>query len=127
MSTDVATVVREITQRRINAYADASGDHNPIHVDPVFAEATPLGGTIAHGMLVLALIGEMMRGGFGQAWTNTGKLKVRFKAPTRPGDIITASATLVKESAGVAEFAVRCTTQAGEVVIEGRASVSVTG
>ena len=51
-----------------------------------FARRTPFGGTIAHGMLVLALIGEMMRGAFGEAWFSTGRLKVRFKAPTRPGD-----------------------------------------
>jgi 3-hydroxybutyryl-CoA dehydratase len=125
MSTNLLPVVREITQARINAYADASGDHNPIHIDPAFAKATPFGGTIAHGMLVLALIGELMRGGFGEAWSNTGKLKVRFKAPTRPGDIITASATLSKEFVGAAEFTVQCATQSGEVVIEGRATVLV--
>ena len=125
MSFDVRPVVREITQARIDAYAAASGDHNPIHVDSAFAAATPFGGTIAHGMLVLALIGEMMRGAFGEAWSRTGKLKVRFKAPTRPGDTVTASASLARESGGVAEYAVQCATQSGEVVIEGRASVTV--
>jgi len=60
VSAEVRPVVRVVTQQRIDAYADASGDHNPIHVDPEFARATPFGGTIAHGMLVLALIGEMM-------------------------------------------------------------------
>ena len=125
MSRDLLPVVREITQPRISAYAEASGDHNPIHIDPTFAKATPFGGTIAHGLLVLALIGEMMRGGFGEDWTNTGKLKVRFKAPTRPGDTITASAALQRESGGTFEYAVQCATQSGEVVIEGRASVSV--
>jgi len=127
VSVEVRPVVREITQERINAYADASGDHNPIHVDPAFARATPFGGPIAHGMLVLALIGEMMRGGFGDAWSRSGKLKVRFKAPTRPGDTVTASAALAKEAGGVAEYAVQCATQSGEVVIDGRASVTVAG
>jgi 3-hydroxybutyryl-CoA dehydratase len=122
---DVRSVVREITQARIDAYAEASGDHNPIHVDPAFAATTPFGGTIAHGMLILALIGEMMRGAYGDAWCRTGRLKVRFKAPTRPGDTVTASATLAKEAGGVAEYAVQCATRAGEVVIEGRASVAV--
>jgi 3-hydroxybutyryl-CoA dehydratase len=116
-------VVRVLTQERIDAYADASGDHNPIHVDAEFARATPFGGAIAHGMLVLGLIGEMMRGAFGDAWSSSGKLKVRFKAPTRPGDTVTASATLAKESADGAEYAVRCASQSGEVLIEGRASV----
>jgi acyl dehydratase len=74
-------------------------------------------------MLVLALIGEMMRGAFGDAWSATGALKVRFKAPTRPGETITASAELTKERDGVVEYAVQCATAGGEIVIEGRASV----
>jgi 3-hydroxybutyryl-CoA dehydratase len=119
-----APVVRTITQAQIDAYADASGDHNPIHVDPAFAAATPFAGTIAHGMLVLALVGEMMFGAFGERWLTSGKLKVRFKAPTRPGDTITASAEPLKRAGGVAEYAVQCASAAGEVVIEGRATVA---
>jgi 3-hydroxybutyryl-CoA dehydratase len=125
MSKEIPPAIREITQERINAYAEASGDHNPIHIDQAFAATTPFGGTIAHGMLVLALLGEMMRGAFGDDWSRTGKLKVRFKAPTRPGDTVTASASLQKETSSLAEYAVQCATQSGEVVIEGRASVSV--
>jgi 3-hydroxybutyryl-CoA dehydratase len=127
VSVEVQPVVRVVSQERINAYADASGDHNPIHVDEAFARSTPFGGTIAHGMLVLALVGEMMRGAFGDAWSSSGKLKVRFKAPTRPGETVTASAVLTKKSAGVAEFAVQCAAASGEVLIEGRASVQVAG
>ena len=123
MSADVQPVTRIVTQERINAYADASGDHNPIHVDPMFAAATPFGCTIAHGMLVLALIGEMMRAAFGEEWSTSGKLKVRFKAPTRPGDTVTASAACTKRSTDGAEYAVQCASQTGEILIEGRASV----
>lgn len=119
-----APVVRTITQDQIDAYADASGDHNPIHVDPAFAASTPFAGTIAHGMLVLALIGEMMFAAVGERWLTSGKLKVRFKAPTRPGETVTASAEPVKSDGGVAEYAVQCATAAGEVVIEGRATVA---
>jgi len=125
MNRDIAPVVRTITQEQLHAYADASGDHNPIHVDPEFASGTPFGGTIAHGMLVLALIGEMMFAAYGEAWSASGKMKVRFKAPTRPGDTVTASAQLSKESGGVAEYAVQCASQTGEVLIDGRASVAV--
>jgi 3-hydroxybutyryl-CoA dehydratase len=124
MSIRIEPVVREVSQGRINAYADASGDHNPIHVDEAFATNTQFGGTIAHGMLVLALIGEMMHSAYGEAWLRTGKLKVRFKAPTRAGETIVASAEPTKEAAGIAEFAVQCATSNGEVVIEGRASVA---
>jgi 3-hydroxybutyryl-CoA dehydratase len=123
MSGKASPVVRVLTQARIQAYADASGDHNPIHVDEEFARTTPFEGTIAHGMLVLALIGEVMFGAAGERWLTSGKLKVRFKAPTRPGDIVTASATPTKESNGVTEYDVSCVNQKGETVIEGRATV----
>ena len=126
MSGIIASVAREITQEQLLRYADASGDHNPIHIDSDFARGTPFGGTIAHGMLVLALVGEMMRTAHGDAWSESGKLKVRFKAVTRPGDSVTASATLSKQDGDRIEYAVQCTTQAGEVVIEGRASVRAT-
>src|SRR5262245_27360781 len=121
---EVSALRREITQDRINAYADASGDHNRIHIDEGFARGTQFGGTIAHGMLVLATIGDMMQAAHGQAWTRTGKLRVRFKAPTRSGETVTASAALSREADGVAEYAVQCATSSGEVVIEGRAIVA---
>ena len=123
MTAVVASVERAISQAQIDAYADASGDHNPIHVNPAFAAATPFAGTIAHGMLVLALIGELMHAAHDDAWLRAGRLKVRFKAPTRPGDTVTASATVAKETADAIEYAVRCANQRGEVLIEGRATV----
>lgn len=122
-ATTPTPVVRAITQGQLLRYADASGDHNPIHVDPEFARGTPFGGTIAHGMLVLALIGEMMARAHGERWTETGKLKVRFKAVTLPGDTVIASAAVSKEDGERIEYAVQCATQTGDVVIEGRASV----
>ena len=65
MSREFEPVVKEITQEMINEYADAIGDHNPIHVDPEFAKTTPFSGTIAHGMLVAASISELMAREFG--------------------------------------------------------------
>jgi len=123
MSMQVQPVTRTITQEQLHAYADASGDHNPIHVDAAFAATTPFGGTIAHGMLVLALLGEMMHAAYGERWLREGKLKVRFKAPTRPGSTVTASAEPAKESGNTIEHAVQCVNDAREVLIEGRASV----
>lgn len=125
MIVDVRPITRTITQPQIDAYAGASGDHNPIHVDASFAATTPFGGTIAHGMLVMALIGEMMHGAHRAAWVSGGRVKVRFKAPTRPGDTVTASATLGRQTADAVEYAVQCANQTGEVLIEGRASVAI--
>jgi 3-hydroxybutyryl-CoA dehydratase len=86
---------RTVTQEHINLYAEASGDFNPIHIDPEFARQTPLGGTIAHGMLTLAYVSEFMTNSFGQAWLTGGSLSARFKAPARPGDTITVSGQVI--------------------------------
>ena len=124
---EVAPITRPLTQAMIDAYADASGDHNPIHIDHDFARATPMGGTIAHGMLVLALISEMMTATFANAWLASGKLDVRFRAPARPGDTITARARLAGEDGARQRFTVECLNQSDEVLIAGAAEVTVDG
>jgi 3-hydroxybutyryl-CoA dehydratase len=120
---DVAPVTRQLTQAMLNAYADASGDHNPIHIDEAFAKTTPMGGTIAHGMLVLSFISEMMTGAFGERWLVSGSLDVRFRAPARPGYTVTARATQQEPKDGRLRYAVECISQAGEALITGTAEV----
>jgi len=81
----------QVSQEMIDRFADATGDHQFIHVDPQAAAQTPFGGTIAHGFLLLSLMpmlaeqtdlpaaeGERMR-------VNYGGNKVRFVAPVRSG------------------------------------------
>ncbi len=125
---DVAPLVKRLTQEQIERYADAVGDHNRIHVDEAFARTTPFGGTIAHGMLVLASISEMMAAAFGEAWLTGGKLRVRFRAPARPGDTLTASAQpqTPREGGGLV-YAVECRNQQGELLISGTAEVPAGG
>jgi acyl dehydratase len=82
-------VQRRISQDRINLYAEASGDYNPIHVDREYAVGTPLGGTVAHGMMILAYASQMLTAAFGELWLKGGKLDVRFKKPAKPGDTVT--------------------------------------
>lgn len=120
---DVAVVTRQLTQPMLNAYAEASGDHNPIHIDEDFARTTPMGGTIAHGMLVLSFISEMMAGAFGERWLASGSLDVRFRAPARPGDTVTARATQQEPKDGRLRYAVECVSQTGEALITGSAEV----
>ena len=120
-------VVKHISQGKINLYAEASGDFNPIHVDENFAKKSPLGGTIAHGMLILAYISQMMTTAFGQSWLSGGKLSVRFKAPARSGDMITVSGKVhtveQKEKESLITCDVLCQNQRGETVILGETSV----
>jgi len=79
----------EITQPRINLFADATGDHQWIHVDPERAKAGPFGTTIAHGFMTLALLPEMSASAIHvddvRMGVNYGLNKVRFTAPVPSG------------------------------------------
>jgi len=123
------SIARHITQKDINLYAEASGDFNPIHIDETFAAQTPLGGTIAHGMLILAYVSEMMTRAFGTNWLSGGKLSVRLKAPARPGDTLTVSGKVdsieQKEDDTYATCTVEVRNQNEEPVITGEAIVKL--
>jgi 3-hydroxybutyryl-CoA dehydratase len=93
----LAKLVKTIGQAQLNAYAQASGDYNPLHLDPGFAAKTQFGGVIAHGMLTLAFISEMMAEGFGRPWLETGTLNVRFKGAAYLGDQVTTWGRVTKE------------------------------
>jgi len=120
-------IKKPVTQENINLYAEASQDFNPIHIDPEFAKQTPLGGTIAHGMLTLSYISQMMTDAFGQSWLSNGILDVRFKTPARPGDIITITGKISglekSESETIVNCEVLCSNQKGEPVIFGETKV----
>ena len=118
-------VERRITQEQLVQYADASGDHNPLHLDEEFARGTPYGRTIAHGMLVLALVSELMTRSFGGSWLRGGRLKTRFRAPVFPGDTVRATGTLKTSDDNSATYEVAVTNQNGENVITGDASVAL--
>ena len=79
-----------VDQGSINAFADATQDHQFIHVDPEAAARTPFGGTIAHGFLTLSLLSRMaadatLRPDDVKMGVNYGLEKVRFLAPVRSG------------------------------------------
>ena len=58
MDPTIQLASKHVTQEQIDAYAEVSGDHNPIHIDPDAARAVGLDGTIAHGMLNMAFVGQ---------------------------------------------------------------------
>jgi acyl dehydratase len=88
----------EITQEQVNLFADATGDHQWIHVDPVRAAAGPFGGPIAHGYLTLslsnALLPEVVEVEGVSLGVNYGTGKVRFPAPVAVGARLRAQVTL---------------------------------
>jgi len=90
----------EVTQDRVNLFADATDDHQWIHIDPERAANGPFGGTIAHGLLTLSLLPHFTH----QLYTvdnvamaiNYGYNKVRFITPVRVGAKIRARAQITK-------------------------------
>lgn len=76
----------QMDQDTINAWAELSGDHNPLHVSEAYAVATKFGGTIAHGHYSLALIEDLLLAEHGATWLEGGVLReLKFVAPVRPG------------------------------------------
>ena len=122
-------VVKQIAQERIQLYAEASGDFNPIHINEEFAQKTPFGGTIAHGMLVLSFTSALMCNTFGLDWLSSGTLSVRFKAAARPGDVIITSGAITsieyQDNIPLVKCNVESRNQAGEVVITGNTTVKL--
>ena len=129
------TIEKKITQAQIERYADAAGDHNPIHLDAEFAAGTEFGGstlegTIAHGMMVLASVSQMLTVAFGEDWLENGRLKVRFRGPVYPGETITAYGSVKKvnevNSSSELTCAVGVRKDNGDIAISGDATVRIT-
>lgn len=81
-------VIQVVDQHMIDAYADASGDINPLHIDPEFAKTTIFGRTIAHGLLTLAFVSRVLSTWNWQGWAYGGELDIAFLGPVYPGDTV---------------------------------------
>jgi acyl dehydratase len=100
------------TKPQIAAYAEASGDHNPIHLDDHFAQTVGLPGVIAHGMLQMGLMATLAAEAAGGA-ERLRSLSCRFAGMVVPGDTVTFTA----ESAGPGKLDLRAINQRGESVL----------
>ena len=90
----------EITQERVNLFADATGDHQWIHVDVERAKAGPFGAPIAHGFLTLSLLPKLVESALeirgSRMGVNYGLNKVRFTAPVPVGSRVRSRSTLLE-------------------------------
>ena len=98
-----ATDWLEITQERVNLFADATGDHQWIHVDPERAKDGPFGGCVAHGYLTLSLVNlflpQLIRIDNMKMGVNVGTDRVRFPAPVKVGARIRGRGEILKVEA----------------------------
>ncbi len=118
---------RTVTQDRVTAYAHASGDHNPIHLDEDFAASTRFGQRIAHGMLSLAFVWEMMSLNYPSTWHDGGTVKTRFTSPVVPGEEVVIGGSVKRVRTINDKDSVECdvsvTRPNGEKALTGTATV----
>ena len=114
-----------ITREQLRAYAAASGDHNPLHTDSATAQAAGQADVIAHGMLVMGLVGRMLRNYLGDATLR--RFGVRFRTPTRLGDTLSCGGkiTAVDRAASLIHGEVWAADASGEIKLAGSFEASV--
>jgi acyl dehydratase len=100
------------TREQIAVYAEASGDHNPIHLDDDFAQSVGLPGVIAHGMLQMGIAGTLAANEVGGG-ALLRRLHCRFAGIVVPGDTVTFSA----EQRAPGKLELRAVNQRGEPVL----------
>ena len=124
---DSAEVSKTINDEDVRAFAELTGDRNPVHLDEEYAARTRFGRRIAHGMLGASLVSTVLASelpGPGSVYLSQ---TLRFTAPVFLGDTVTARVTVkhVREDKPVVTLETVCTNQRGERVVEGEAVVLV--
>jgi acyl dehydratase len=110
---EIPKLVKEpMTHLRLVRYAGASGDFNPLHTDPKVGEAVGTGGIIAHGMLIMGFVGQMLSDYVGP--TALRKFSVRFKGMTHLGEAITCTGTVTDKYEANGEARIKGKVQAAD-------------
>ena len=121
-----ADLTRTVDEAAIQAFADVSGDHNPVHLDEAFAATTQFKTRIAHGMLSAAYISALIAGKLPGPGAIYLAQTLTFKRPVKIGDEVTVTATITALDAEKARavLATVCTV-AGKTVLDGEATIMV--
>lgn len=122
--------IDRISRESLKAYAKASGDHNPIHIDKDLAQKFGLPDVIAHGMLVMSYLGKMLTNNFPQsALVNFSS---QFVSMTNINDKLVCSGKITKKTTDISEnvtydFQLKVVNENGEKRISGKASIIIRG
>src|ERR1044072_5175949 len=124
---DAAEIKKTIADEDVRAFAELTGDHNPVHLDEEYARGTRFGRRIAHGMLGASLISAVLANELPGRGTVYLSQTLKFTAPVLLGDPVAARGTVkhVREDNPVVTLETFCTNQRGERVVEGEAVVLV--
>jgi acyl dehydratase len=110
-------LVRKVDRLRPTYYAAASGDFNPIHVDPRVGKASGLGGVILQGMCTYAWLSDACVAWFDDP-VRVRTLRARFARPVKPGDTVTFSGRCTAIVGGTVRVEIEARNQRGEPVLE---------
>ena len=111
-----------ITRTQLALFAGASGDHNPIHLDDEEAKSGGLPGVIAHGMLSMAFLGQLLTGWVPQHQVRSWN--ARFVAMAYPGDTITCKGVVTEIDDDEVKLDISVENQNGENILVGGASIA---
>lgn len=121
---DSGTFTKTITERDVFAFADASGDFNPLHIDEEYARHTAFGRRVAHGILTAGIISTVLGGEIPGVGCVFVQLEIKFLKPVFIGDTVTATATVMEIiNPKRVRMLVACVNQNGEDVAIGNAVV----
>ncbi len=121
---DAGTFTKTISEKDVFAFADASGDFNPLHIDEEYARRSQFGRRVAHGILTAGIISTVLGGEIPGLGTIFTELHIRFLKPVFLGDTIRATATVTEFiSPKRIRLMVACSNQKGDDVAIGNAIV----
>lgn len=112
------------TREQLKEYAEASGDHNPIHLDETFAKEAGFPSVIVHGMLSMSYLGDLVRFNFPEKDYLLLRFKTRFRKVTFPDDVLVLEGEVKQlTSDGTIFVTLRAKNQKGETTTDGEAEV----
>jgi len=119
------STTKQITDAVVRAFAELSGDFNPIHLDEEFAAKTQFGRRIAHGMISGALISAVLGNEFKEKKIVYLSQTMKFIAPVFIDDTVTATATItnIREDKPIVTIESVCTNQDGKTVVSGEGKI----
>ena len=124
---DTHRFTKQVSNEDVVAFAEVSGDKNPLHLDDEYAKNTMFGERIAHGMIGAGVISAAIGMGMPGIGTTYLGQNLKFKRPVKIGDTLTVELEVThiseKEKFDIAVLKTTCVNQNGEVVIDGEASV----
>ena len=122
---DNFSTTKQITDAVVRAFAELSGDYNPIHLDEEFAKTTQFGKRIAHGMISGALISAVLGYEFKERKVVYLSQTMKFIAPVFIDDTVTATATVIdiRQDKPIVTIETVCTNQNNETVVKGEGKI----